>query len=196
MGHAAMRIELDLAALDQDTGEPLASTLHPRAGTGGRQTEASGQLALRYPFQVDETKDDLVILGKLVPDPGHTRRKRRQRIRIRLRGGEIGRKRFGMSLTPPKVDQRMASDSEEPGARILKLAECLALDQDALENALEDLVHLTSIGQALGQKASQLIEVLVPGSGNAVHGSSSHKTWPEGADGFTFRPSFAARRRS
>jgi len=157
IGHSALRIELDLAALDQDLGKPLTRPLHSRSGTGGRKPKARGQLALRYPFQIDETKDGLFILGKLVKDPGHARRKRSERLGLRVCRRQIGRKRFGMALSPPKVNQRMTSDGEEPGAGIVELAESFALDQDTLENALENLIDLASIGQAFGQKAPQLV---------------------------------------
>jgi hypothetical protein len=135
-----------------------------RLGGGESQAIAIGVFVLPPAFEVAAAQYVLVggvQLGKAALDAvgqGIDRRHFGRNRRL-----QIGIQRFGRTLAPDIVDQGIACDLEQPGARLLEFAEPLPLPHRLQEYLLQEVVGTVRIPDLVTQESQQLRLMSVPG---------------------------------
>lgn len=170
--HRAADLTLDVephaAALDQQPAQSHSGTPQARLGGGEGQAIAIGVFVLPPALEVAAAQHVLVgdiQLGKAALDA----------ICQGIDGRPFGRDRrlqigiqcFGRSLPPDIVDQGVACDLEQPGARLLEFAEPLPLPHRLEEHLLQEIVGAVRVPDLMTQESQQLRLVGVPGLQNA-----------------------------
>lgn len=176
-GHRATDVALDVephaAALDQQRAQTHSGTPQARLGGGERQAIAIGVFVLPPAFEVAAAQHVLVggiQLGKAALDAiGQGVDGRRFGRNRRL---QIGIHRFGRTLPPDIVDQGVACDLEQPGARLLEFAEPLALPHRLEKDLLQEVVGSVRVPQLVTQEPQQLRFMGMPGLQNAAENNT------------------------